>query len=255
MIKFFRKIRKNLLSEGKTSKYFKYAIGEIVLVIIGILIALQINNWNEIRKSNKIEKEFLTNIYKDLVTDSIQFAYYNQQYQSIEKLHKQLYEIGVNNIVLDTINETTLIRRSLYFKQLINKDFKENAYSISNKNVREALINYTQIIADMENAYNQQLEPIIANVVKPLLASAKVYNAKNWFQIKQKNFTDNLFQGLNGSNVVDKDKLITLSKTEAFQQMLIEVNMKWAEFHSRLLPVIEENNSLKILIKNELSNY
>ncbi|MGB5377521.1 DUF6090 family protein [Muriicola sp.] len=50
MIKFFRKIRQNLLSEGKTGKYLKYAIGEIILVVIGILIALQINNWNEQQK-------------------------------------------------------------------------------------------------------------------------------------------------------------------------------------------------------------
>ena len=50
MIKFFRKIRQNLLMENKTRKYFKYAIGEIVLVMIGILLALQINNWNEKRK-------------------------------------------------------------------------------------------------------------------------------------------------------------------------------------------------------------
>jgi len=49
MIKFFRKIRKNLLNEGKTTRYFKYAIGEIVLVVIGILIALQINTWNQER--------------------------------------------------------------------------------------------------------------------------------------------------------------------------------------------------------------
>ena len=59
MIKFFRSIRKSLLSEGKKSKYFKYAIGEIVLVVIGILIALQINNWNENRKSQeKIDNYF-----------------------------------------------------------------------------------------------------------------------------------------------------------------------------------------------------
>ncbi|TVZ56796.1 hypothetical protein OD91_2095 [Lutibacter sp. Hel_I_33_5] len=51
MIKFFRHIRKSLLEQNKTSKYFKYAIGEIVLVVIGILIALQINNWNEYRKN------------------------------------------------------------------------------------------------------------------------------------------------------------------------------------------------------------
>ena len=49
MIKFFRKIRQNLVMQNKTSKYFKYAIGEIILVVIGILIALQINNWNSNR--------------------------------------------------------------------------------------------------------------------------------------------------------------------------------------------------------------
>ena len=58
MIKFFRKIRQNMLNEGKTSKYFKYAIGEIILVVIGILLALQINNWNEERK-NRIEETAL----------------------------------------------------------------------------------------------------------------------------------------------------------------------------------------------------
>ena len=70
MIKFFRKIRQDLLSTGKTGKYFKYAIGEIILVVIGILIALSINNWNEKRKiKNKetvILKEFLTSINSDL---------------------------------------------------------------------------------------------------------------------------------------------------------------------------------------------
>ena len=55
MIKFFRQIRQNLLMENKTGKYFKYAIGEIVLVVIGILIALQINNWNELRKERTQE--------------------------------------------------------------------------------------------------------------------------------------------------------------------------------------------------------
>ena len=56
MLKFFRRIRQNLLIQNKTSKYFKYAIGEIILVVIGILIALSINNWNQDRL-NQIEKK------------------------------------------------------------------------------------------------------------------------------------------------------------------------------------------------------
>jgi len=69
MIKFFRKIRQNVLSEGNTGKYLKYAIGEIVLVVIGILIALQINNWNEERKLNNRINSVFTIIKSDLISD------------------------------------------------------------------------------------------------------------------------------------------------------------------------------------------
>lgn len=66
MIKFFRKIRQQLLMENKTSKYFKYAIGEIILVVIGILIALQINNWNESRIEREKETKLISQLEIDL---------------------------------------------------------------------------------------------------------------------------------------------------------------------------------------------
>ena len=69
MIKFFRKIRKKMLTENKFSKYMLYAIGEIVLVVIGILIALQINNWNELRKTQDTKNSVYSVIKTDLVTD------------------------------------------------------------------------------------------------------------------------------------------------------------------------------------------
>jgi hypothetical protein len=69
MIKFFRKIRQNLLSEGKTGKYLKYAIGEIILVVIGILIALQINNWNINNQQEKLETKYLKEIRNNLKSD------------------------------------------------------------------------------------------------------------------------------------------------------------------------------------------
>ena len=66
MINFFRKIRKQLLTENKFSKYLIYAIGEIVLVVIGILIALSINNWNEEKKERSIEKRMLEELVENL---------------------------------------------------------------------------------------------------------------------------------------------------------------------------------------------
>ncbi|MFT6796513.1 MAG: hypothetical protein ACJART_001655 [Maribacter sp.] len=71
MIKFFRKIRQNLLSEGKIGNYLKYAIGEIILVVIGILIALQLNNLNENKKNDVFEKEILSQVQENLKSDKL----------------------------------------------------------------------------------------------------------------------------------------------------------------------------------------
>lgn len=72
MIKFFRKIRKKISAENRSiitnSNYFKYAIGEIVLVVIGILIALQVNNWNEQRKKNNERKMLIQALISDFKT-------------------------------------------------------------------------------------------------------------------------------------------------------------------------------------------
>ena len=71
MIKFFRKIRYNLMETGKTGKYLKYAIGEIVLVVIGILIALQVNNWNENRSKFKEQSKTIENLNLELKSNLI----------------------------------------------------------------------------------------------------------------------------------------------------------------------------------------
>ena len=84
MIKFFRKIRYDLMNQNKTAKYFKYAIGEIVLVVIGILIALQINTWNQNRiKANK-EITVLKNIHKEFKESKVQL-------DTVLKHHKKVH--------------------------------------------------------------------------------------------------------------------------------------------------------------------
>ncbi|MGB5499251.1 MAG: DUF6090 family protein [Maribacter sp.] len=69
MINFFRKIRKQLADDNKPLKYMRYAIGEILLVVIGILIALQVNNWNEDYKVSQAIKNVLSEIKEDLIQD------------------------------------------------------------------------------------------------------------------------------------------------------------------------------------------
>ena len=94
MIKLFRNIRQSLIMQNKTGNYLKYAIGEIVLVVIGILIALQVNNWNENRKIEKEQIVFLTNLKEDLVNDLDQMNrildYQSQKLENINALEQEL---------------------------------------------------------------------------------------------------------------------------------------------------------------------
>lgn len=82
MIKFFRKFRQRMLNENKFSKYLIYAIGEILLVVIGILIALQINKWNESNKLIAAKHVYYQQLLKDLANDS---AYIEEKIASYER--------------------------------------------------------------------------------------------------------------------------------------------------------------------------
>lgn len=94
MIKFFRRIRQKLLTENKFSRYLIYAIGEIILVVVGILIALQINNWNEANLSAELEKkmlqELLTNLRKDSIDNAINALWYERVEESARIINKTL---------------------------------------------------------------------------------------------------------------------------------------------------------------------
>ena len=110
MIKFFRKIRQRLLTENKFSKYLIYAIGEILLVVLGILIALGINNWNQERKNNSLKKSYLENLKVDLQKDIENLEELNTINTSAEKEGFYLAEFLDNNLVeIDTLRLTNSI--------------------------------------------------------------------------------------------------------------------------------------------------
>ena len=96
MTKFFQKIRHKLVVENKTSKYFKYAFGEIILVVVGILIALQINNWNENRKTNAENQIILNNLHEEFSENLIELdssvVKTNSLSRNLEILLKKLIE-------------------------------------------------------------------------------------------------------------------------------------------------------------------
>ena len=114
MIKFFRNIRKSLLNEGKTGKYLKYAIGEIVLVVIGILIALQINNWNENRKLENSKEKLMLALKKELLINQETLERYTLElYDSNSKFNKVL-NVSAGKITLPTDSLKQYLSEAMY---------------------------------------------------------------------------------------------------------------------------------------------
>jgi len=102
MINFFRKIRKKLADDNKPLKYLRYAIGEIVLVVIGILIALSLNNWNQNQNEQNKIKEYAVSLIQDLEGDIIMTREIQRQNEDIvsriDSLNKYIYNRKIENI-------------------------------------------------------------------------------------------------------------------------------------------------------------
>ena len=81
MLGFLRRIRRSLIEEGNLKKYLVYAVGEILLVMIGILLALQVNTWNENKKDGLTEKIYLEGLRDDLIRDSTNVSNLVTRYQ------------------------------------------------------------------------------------------------------------------------------------------------------------------------------
>ena len=147
MIKFFRRIRQQLLTENKFSKYLLYAIGEIILVMVGILLALQVNNWNENRVLTKKEITNLKEIKKNLESDlENQFnpgaEYYQRSLDSYDILLSNFYN-SPQSIPEDSIRKLFL-RMVLPYKLIFNTVAFDNVKSIgidliSNDSIRESM--------------------------------------------------------------------------------------------------------------------
>jgi hypothetical protein len=150
MINFFRRIRKKMADDNRPLKYMRYAIGEIVLVVIGILIALQINNWNENQKSIKKGREILVDLRENLKSNTIQF----QEDIEITKDVINSIDIVLNNITITKIYNDSLgkhLRRVTYWE---TSRWKSSGYKaiisngveiIKSKELQEAIIDLYEI--------------------------------------------------------------------------------------------------------------
>ena len=158
MIKFFRKIRQQLLTENKFSKYLLYAIGEIILVVIGIFIALQLNNWNQDRVASAKEQLLLSELHDEFVNNK-------KQLEEVVRAHHicadacdsiiALFPIDLEQVNLDSLQEWMYNTRYHYTfnpsQGVINSLVNTSSFElISNDSLRRTIISWSDVLADYQ---------------------------------------------------------------------------------------------------------
>ncbi|USD24945.1 DUF6090 family protein [Flagellimonas marinaquae] len=229
MIKFFRKIRQSLLSEGKIGKYLKYAIGEIVLVVIGILIALQINNWNEQRKDSikeqailkRLEKEFISN--RDQLLDKIQLR--NTLIENCRRLLE--YYNQPENAKLDSILVFLSTIQPPTFDPIQNDLVSSgNIEILKDEELKQLLVNWSTDVIQLQEVEQiflrfceQDLYPYLnkVDIQRDMVYTYWKGTPKNLLESKQVN---NLVPG--------KSKLITRTTNELMGDSKLEGNIAWS---------------------------
>ena len=181
MLNLLRKFRKKLISEGKIRNYLIYAIGEIVLIVVGILIAIQINNWNTDRRNNQIEISLLEGIRADLVQDTIQvsdrfFQSYNRLVNFIDKFDSiiNLDDENINMHHLDSIFSACTRQRNTFwpvsgtFESIVSNG---SSYLITNKN----------LFKEIQDHYEKSYEILISKGYRIDMLSDKIrYKVKDY---------------------------------------------------------------------------
>ncbi|MFC4720955.1 DUF6090 family protein [Geojedonia litorea] len=158
MIKFFRKIRYDLMEKNKTGKYLKYAIGEIILVMIGILLALQVNNWNNNRIERKKETNYIKNINKEFKLNRKQLdtvVFYHRKVSNNATKILNLIPIDIKAVnkdslsfyISETFNHYTFNPQQSSVNSLTNTSSYE---LISNLELRELLQKWDEQVKDYQ---------------------------------------------------------------------------------------------------------
>lgn len=177
MIKFFRQIRYSLMETGKTSKYLKYAIGEIILVVIGILIALQINNWNtnEIKRSD--ERKILIELKKGLELDrdkiEAELASCKVALEKMKQLQILLKDKNYSyNANLDSLFGQVYGIRKIFLNKAFYEDLKSSSLRIiNNDDIRLQIIQLFELDYNELNDIFNVAEPSVNEVIRPYYLS------------------------------------------------------------------------------------
>jgi len=248
MIKFFRRIRQKLLSENKFSKYLIYAIGEIILVVIGILIALQINNWNEERKATKGEHKLFQQILIDLKNEDTILKDAVRSYKKHIDLYYHIYDETIDKTYYDsTAGIYNYIRWHNIFDITVTIKYRNNTSEITSANILELLNEKADIESDVLQG-KQDYNDFKDETIIPFFIRIGVYDINAVFKSEKYKFSPLL-----DINIIRSDRLKSQEVSAELDQILVELIIKSSWTIDNIEKLMKKNNEISLALREELN--
>jgi hypothetical protein len=243
MINFFRKIRKQLADDNKPLKYMRYAIGEIVLLVIGILIALSVNNWNEENKERLVEKQRYQNILNDLVDDE---ANINQMITDLiqkQDLHYYLYQVSQNNGKLDSTVNISRVSSAPELNLITGKNQLTELEFIKDLQIRREVNTYVK----HENAALSDADRLESSIKNRVRAYFSEINTTKIDKI----YAPRRYDNKDVNDVLDIDMISKHFKDTDFKGVLINLRMSTSNALITLGALKEKNKILQTILRDK----
>jgi len=236
-----------MLTGNKVNKYFLFAIGEISLVVIGILIAISIDNWNENRKAINRDFEICEKIIIDLDEDYKVIESTIEIYKNHQDVHYHIYNETQGNAKYDPNLNYSDLRWTITYEPIISYNYSDAAANFKNESIRFLLNKFIKVESQAVQAVEYWNETKI-EIVRPYLAQYGIFDSKVVF-----NDTPYEHLSLHNARIVNWDKLSTLFGTKELDQLLFDLRIKTAYSIRKLKELLEINRQLKLALENELT--
>ena len=230
------------MEKNNTGKYLKYAIGEIVLVVIGILIALSVNTLNESRKTKEQEKELLSTVLENIKLDSTLISSVIEKKNVLIDVHKNLVRFVNGEINKEKLKNIDIVRSAFQLSILTQKNNPELSNKVSSNSVKNTIFKYYQDIESLEFGI-ENFNDIVEKELRPFLAKKQLLNYGNQFG----NFDDNTL------HLIDTRKFLKEIQNPALQQVLFEAGIKFVFIGYAMNNLKNSNEKLKVAITTYLS--
>ena len=247
MLKFFRNIRGKLLNQGKITGYFLYAIGEVLLVVVGILIALQINNWNEDNKREIAEETLVKQLINDLSKDVESLETIIPRLETKTEVAKQIY--------LEIQGEASYDQSTMYgdltwqaFAPLLFEERHQGSPDlISDASISKSILDYFNQEKITETQIQQGNEFII-NTVRPYLGIAGVMNSSRVMAV------DSYLEISNDkSEFIKYEELKKLYGKIEFESIIFDLRMVHLGTTYQINQLLESNRKLAQKLKDYIT--